>query len=424
MTSQDLREKFLKFFEGEDHKIIPSSSLIPEGDTSILLTTAGMQQFKPYFAGTRDPVEDFGNKNFASVQKCFRTSDIDSVGDESHLTFFEMLGNFSIGGYGKREAIEYTWELMTSKDWYGLPQDRFFATVFAGDNEIPADKESEKFWKDVAENIKVKKFGREDNFWPNPVWVGTCGPSSELHYTLDGGKSIEIWNLVFTQYFHNEDGSFRDLGQINIDTGMGLERLSMIAQGKTSVFETDLFENIIKTIEEYSDKKYSEDQNRSAMRVIADHLKGVTFLIVDGVRPSNKEQGYILRRLLRRAAVKMHQLGGGLTPLPGFVAICESVLTVYEGVHSINLENHRDIVGKVVTNEIEKFGDSLDRGLKEVEKIKRINGKIAFNLYHTYGFPFEVTEELFRQKGQQIDHQQFKDELSKHQQISRTGFST
>lgn len=420
MTAQELREKFLKFFEGKGHKIIPSSSLISKDDQSVLFTTAGMQQLKPYFAGTKNPQDDFGNKNLVSVQKCFRTSDIDSIGDESHLTFFEMLGNFSIGGYGKKEAIEYAWELMTSEKWYGLPKDKFFATVFAGDKEIPADEDSEKFWKETTPGIEVKKFDRGGNFWPNPVWTGTCGPSAELHYKMDDGSSVEVWNLVFTQYFHNEDGSFKDLGEINIDTGMGLERLAMVSQKKISVFDTDLFESILKIIEDYSDKKYSDEQNRSHMRVVADHLKAASFLIVDGVRPSNKEQGYILRRLLRRAAIKMYELGGGLTPLPAFGAICAEVLRIYDGVNDIDKVKQRVTVTEVVENEIEKFGDSLDRGLKEVKKIDKIDGKKAFDLYQTFGFPYEVTEELFRQKGQDIDREEFKNEFEKHKELSRT----
>lgn len=399
MTAQELRQKFLKFFESKGHKIIPSSSLIPENDSTLLFTTAGMQQFKLYFTGDKDPMEDFGNKNLASIQKCFRTSDIDSVGDESHLTFFEMLGNFSLGGYGKKEAIEYAWELMTSEDWYGLPKDRFFVTVFAGDNEIPADEESEKFWRQVASGIEVKKFGREENFWPNPVWVGTCGPSSELHYILDDGSSIEVWNLVFTQYFHNEDGSFKDLGQVNIDTGMGLERLTMISQKKNSVFETDLYLPIIRNIEQETGKKYNT--NLLSMRVIADHTRAAKFLIADGVRPSNKLEGYILRRLFRRAGVKMRRLGGDLLKLSQLAP-----------------ENQQ-----VVREELERFQKTLDRGLREIEKIDRIDGKIAFDLYQTFGFPFEVTEELFRQKGQAIDKEQFKLEFEKHKELSRTSSS-
>lgn len=395
MDSKTLREKFLKFFESKGHKIIPSSSLIPENDSSVLFTTAGMQQFKSYFAGTKDPMQDFGNKNLVSVQKCFRTSDIDSVGDESHLTFFEMLGNFSIDGYGKKAAIEYAWELLTSKDWYGFPKDRFFATVFAGDGEIPADTDSEKFWKEIAPGIEVKKFGREENFWPNPVWVGTCGPSSELHYILDDGSSIEVWNLVFTQYFHS-DGSFKDLGQVNIDTGMGLERLTMISQGKLSVFETDLYLPAILIVEQETGKKYND--NPPPLRVIADHMRAAKFLIADGVRPSNKLEGYVLRRLLRRVGIKMRQLGGDLLKLSQLAG-----------------ENQQ-----VVIEELERFQKTLDKGLREVEKVDQIDGKKAFDLYQTFGFPYEVTEELFRQKGQQIDKEQFKKEFEKHRELSRT----
>lgn len=414
MDSKTLREKFLKFFEGKDHKIVPSSSLVPKGDTSVLLTTAGMQQFKPYFAGTKNVVEDFGNKNLVSVQKCFRTSDIESVGDESHLTFFEMLGNFSIGGYGKKEAIQYAWELMTSKDWYGLPKDKFFATVFAGDEQIPADEESEKFWKEVAPNIEVKKLGREDNFWPNPVWVGTCGPSSELHYILDDGSSIEVWNLVFTQYLHNEDGSFKDLGSINIDTGMGLERLAMIYQNKSSVFETDLYQPIIRRIEELTGKKYEDDAQST--RIITDHIKAAVFLIRDGVIPGNKLQDYILRRLLRRAALKAYLMNKEFGRKP-FKSLVESVMDIYS--EYFDAESIEDIE-REVSVEIGKFRKTLEQGLKEVEKIDQIDGKKAFDLYQTFGFPYEVTEELFRQKRQEIDREQFKTEFEKHRELSRT----
>ncbi|TSC63842.1 MAG: alanine--tRNA ligase, partial [Microgenomates group bacterium Gr01-1014_93] len=301
MNSKDLRQKFLKFFENHGHKIVPSSSLVPENDPSVLLTTAGMQQFKAYFKGEKDPIKDFQNNNLASVQKCFRTTDIDEVGDLSHLTFFEMLGNFSIGGYGKKEAIQYAWELMTSKDWYGLPKEKFFVTVFAGDSEIPPDTESAKIWQEITSGIEVKKFGKGENFWPKPVWVGTCGPSSELHFKLDD-NSLELWNLVFTQYYHDENGRFNDLGKLNIDTGMGFERLAMLLQEKSSVFETDLFTSMIRIIEVMTNQKYGSNETKDKrIRIIADHIRAVTFLIADGVLPSNKERGYILRRLIRRA---------------------------------------------------------------------------------------------------------------------------
>lgn len=418
MTSQELRDKFLKFFESRGHKIIPSSSLIPEDDQSVLFTTAGMQQFKPYFAGTKDVMQDFGNKNLASVQKCFRTSDIDSVGDQSHLTFFEMLGNFSLGGYGKKEAIKYAWELMTSVDWYGLPKDRFFASVFAGDREIPADKNSEKFWKDVAQNIEVKKFGREENFWPNPIWIGTCGPSSELHYILDDGSSIEVWNLVFTQYFHNKDGSFKDLGQINIDTGMGLERLAMISQGKSSGFETDLFREAIKSLEAIKKTGGSYAAEPKPYRIIVDHLRAAIFTVADGVEPSNKTQGYVVRRLIRRAMVQSRKLG--MTSDEWLSNTIAHLARPYISTYPY-IDNKFPIINEEITKEVDKFRKTIDRGLKEVERIEKIDGKIAFDLYQTFGFPYEVTEELFRQKGQQIDHDQFEKKFKKHQEVSRAG---
>ena len=376
-----------------------------------------MQQFKPYFAGTKDPVEKFGNKNLASVQKCFRTSDIDSVGDESHLTFFEMLGNFSIGGYGKKEAIEYAWELMTSKDWYGLPKDRFFATVFAGDDEIPADTESEKFWKEVTPNIEVKKLGREDNFWPNPVWVGTCGPSSELHYILEDGSSIEVWNLVFTQYFHNEDGSFKDLGKINIDTGMGLERLAMISQSKTSVFEADLFVEVISKLEEKS-----KNFNLRDARIITDHMKAAIFLACDGVRPSNKEQGYILRRLLRRSEAKAAY--GLHIDLP-----FRDILNIYIGIYKDSFKEiieNQDLIYRILEEEIVSFHKTLEKAFKEFNKIKTKNpkiipGKEIFYLHATYGLTFEIIKDIAESENVELDESGFHEEFKQHQIISRAG---
>lgn len=423
MDSKTLREKFLKFFEGKDHKIIPSSSLIPEGDTSVLLTTAGMQQFKPYFAGTKDPLEDFGNKNLVSVQKCFRTSDIDSVGDESHLTFFEMLGNFSIGGYGKKEAIEYCWELMTSENWYGLPKDRFFATVFAGDAEIPADTESEKFWQQVAPGIEVKSSDREDNFWPNPVWVGTCGPSSELHYILDDGSSIEVWNLVFTQYFHNEDGNFKDLGKINIDTGMGLERLAMISQKKPTVFETDLFMPIIKEIEKVYGNPYIGHEK--AMLIISDHLKAATFIISDGVEPGKKEQGSILRRLIRTA---YDNIQGKYDPSDNttttssnlnwqiFESVIKQIINIYSKEFSYEyLLKKQDYILSVLKQEVNSYIELVRMTTTTLPYEKQISGKKAFELYSTHGY----SPTQLRSQGYEFDQTEYDEEFKRHREVSR-----
>lgn len=413
MTAKDLRSKFLEYFESNGHKIVPSSSLIPQDDPSVLLTTAGMQQFKPYFAGAKSVADDFGNTNLVSVQKCFRTSDIEEVGDESHLTFFEMLGNFSIGGYGKKEAIEYAWELMTDPSWYGLEKNKFFATVFAGDSEIPADSESESFWKAVAPNIEVRKLGRDDNFWPKPIWVGTCGPSSELQFDLDNGF-LEIWNLVFTQFFHNDDG-FKDLGRVNIDTGMGFERLVMISQGKSSVFETDLFTPIIRIIEQITDKKYNTDSEVDRrIRIIADHVKAATFLIADGIEPSNKERGYILRRLIRRAVVHLKVLKENLGSLSQISeVVVNEYADQYPELKNANLE--------ILEQEEKRFENTLSAGLEKYKETgQRISGSEAFLLFQSFGFPIELLEELANEDGKIVDRKSFDEEFKKHQEASRT----
>ncbi len=413
MTARDLRTKFLEYFENKGHKVMPSSSLIPKDDPSILLTTAGMQQFKLYFAGVKNVQEDFGGSDLVSIQKCFRTSDIDEVGDESHLTFFEMLGNFSIGGYGKKEAIEYAWELMTSSDWYSLHKENFFSTVFAGDGEIPADSESESFWKSIAPDIEVKKLGRDDNFWPKPIWIGTCGPSSELHYNLENG-GLEIWNLVFTQYFHNGDGSFKDLGKVNIDTGMGLERLTMISQNKSSVFETDLFTPIIKKIEKITDQPYGVDSKSDRrIRIIADHIKASTFLIADGVEPSNKERGYILRRLIRRAVIHAKALRedfGSLTQISQVVV--DGYSDQYPELKNANLN--------ILEQEEKRFENTLSEGMKKYQETgENISGEETFLLFQSFGFPIELVEELSKEDGKTVDLAGFEEEFKKHQEASR-----
>lgn len=413
MTAKDLRAKFLEYFESKGHKVVPSSSLIPQDDPSVLLTTAGMQQFKAYFAGVKKVEADFGIKNLTSVQKCFRTSDIDEIGDESHLTFFEMLGNFSVGGYGKKEAIEYAWELMTDATWYGLDKSKFFSTVFSGDNEIPADSDSESFWAAVAPSIEVKKLGQDDNFWPKPVWVGTCGPSSELHYWLDDG-SLEVWNLVFTQYFHSEDGSFKDLGSVNIDTGMGLERLAMISQDRGTVFETDLFIPIIRKIEQNAGKAYGQDPEVDRkMRIIADHIRSATFLISDGVEPSNKERGYILRRLIRRAVVHANFLNESFGSL---VEVSKVVVKEYSDQYPELELAQLDIL----SDEEKRFEDTLSEGLKKYKQTgQSISGQDAFLLFQSFGFPIELTEELAGQDGKTVDRVGFDSEFKKHQELSR-----
>lgn len=411
MKAAVLRQKFLEFFKSKDHRVIVSSSLIPENDPSVLLTTAGMQQLKPYFAGQKDILADFGSTNLSSVQKCFRTSDIDEVGGTSHLTFFEMLGNFSIGGYGKKEAIEYAWELLTSPAWYNLLPDDFFVTIFAGDDQIPKDAEAEKIWADTAKKIEIKKLGRDDNFWPKPIWVGTCGPSSEIHYKKN---NLEIWNLVFTQFYHHGEGKFEDLGKINIDTGMGLERLAMVIQKKACIFDTDLFMPIIQKIEQLANKTYGQEETVDRkMRIITDHVRAVAFLIADGVIPGSKDRGYVLRRIIRRALTHAKLLSEDFTTLDELIQV---VIGEYRQVY----QNLKTLKLKVLQEEQIRFMATLKAGLKKYQDFgQNISGSDAFLLFQSFGFPLELTKDLSKEDGKSVDTAGFEEEFQKHQALSR-----
>ncbi len=405
MTSNSLREKFLSFFEKRGHKIVPSSSILPS-DPSVLFTTAGMQQFKPYYLGEKSPY----GKNVVSCQKCFRTSDIEEVGDERHLTFLEMLGNFSFGGYFKEEAIKLAFEFLFQE--LKLPLENASFTVFKGDKEVPADEESIKIWKSlgVSEN-KIKKAGRADNFWGPTGKEGPCGPTTEIHF-----NEVELWNLVFNEYYQDEKGGLTSLKQKGVDTGMGLERLTMICQGKSSLYETDLFEPIIEKLEF---KNYGLEKIK-AQRIIADHIKGAVFLISEGVFPSNLEKGYVLRRILRRAIRY-----GKLLNLPKnfLIFLAQKVIELYKEVYPEVKSGEADIL-TVIQNEEEKFEKTLNQGLKQFEKITKkgeISGIDAFHLFDTYGFPLELTKELARERNLRVDEKGFQVAFEKHREISRSG---
>jgi len=403
MNSKELRKEFLNLFEKRGHKIVPSSSLIPT-DPSVLFTTAGMQQFKPYYLGEKSP---FG-PNVASCQKCFRTSDIEEVGDGKHLTFLEMLGNFSFGDYFKEEAIKLAFEFLFRE--LKLKKDNFFFTVFKGDEEIPPDEESILIWKKlgIPEN-KIKKCVREENFWGPPGEEGPCGPTTEIHF-----KNIELWNLVFNEYYQAKNGKLTLLKQKGVDTGMGLERLAMVCQEKPSVYETDLFLPIMKEI---------SGQNEKAKRIIADHIKGAVFLISEGIFPSNVERGYVLRRILRRA-IRF----GKLLNLPKkfLIPLAQKVIEIYKEIYPEIKSRETDIL-TVIENEEEKFERTLERGLKEFKlqigkcKLKTISGKVVFDLFQSYGFPLELTKELALEEGFKVDEKGFKEEFEKHREISRAG---
>ena len=403
MNSNKLRQEFLSFFEKKGHQIVPSSSLIP-ADPSVLFTSAGMQQFKPYYLGKRSP---YGS-NVVSCQKCFRTSDIDEVGDENHLTFLEMLGNFSFGGYFKKEAIELAYEFLFKKLKLSL-KDAVF-TVFKGDKDMPEDKESIEIWKNLGIlESQIKKCGREDNFWGPTGQEGPCGPTTEIHF-----KGTEVWNLVFNEYYCDKDKNLTKLEQKGVDTGMGLERLAMIVQGKPSVFETDLFELIIKEIPE---------SKENARRIIADHLKSAVFLISEGIMPSNVESGYALRRVLRKAIWYSKDLPKNLLP-----TLAKKVVEIYKDIYPEVKSKETDIL-TAIQNEEEKYKKALAGGVSKTTSVitKRggIDGATAFGLSSTLGIPPEGIIEIAREKGLEVDIDRFKKEFEeafeKHKEISRAG---
>lgn len=416
MTSQELREKFLSFFERQGHVIVPSSSLLPE-DASVLLTTAGMQQFKPYYTGDADPLETMhaslgrplGSKNAVSIQKSFRTSDIDEVGDESHLTFFEMLGNFSFGGYFKEEAIRLAYEFITKE--LGLLIS--YVTVFEGSAVVPKDEESKKIWKGLDPNIEIREEGMDDVFWGPTGSSGPCGPTTEIYCKNKNGKDIEVWNIVFNQFFYagsreellsGASGKKLELLQTaGVDTGMGLERLAMIAQNKETIFETDLFSFIISAL--------PGTMPENVKRIFADHVRASCFLITDGVRPSNKGAGYILRRLMRRAIVYEQY---GISVKSFFELFVERYGNFYK-------ELSVSVIAPVFQEEYEKFIKTLEAGLSELEKMDEVDSVSAFKLYQSFGLPYETIKEIGKEKTKNLTRDMFDEEFEKHQEVSRAG---
>lgn len=409
MTSGEIRQKFLDFFEKRGHKIVSSSSLVPKNDSSVLLTTAGMQQFKPYFTGDKDPMKDFGSRRTVSIQKSFRTSDIDEVGDESHLTFFEMLGHFSFGDYFKKETIEWTFELLTKI--FGIAPERISVSVFEGDQKIPKDQESYNAWMQLLPVQKIKLGKREDgNVWGPAGPEGPCGACNEVY--VDG---LEVATLVFMEYFYSKDGTFVLLEQKGVDVGWGFERIVSIIQSAPTIFETDLFESVIQLI------PHRDIENEAkAVRIIADHIRGATFLIADGVLPLNIAQGYILRRLLRRAIRYGRVLNldrNFMIPLAG------EFIEIYKEFYP-ELSAKRENILIVIAKEEEKFSKTLELGIKEFEKIAIpgiVTGEGIFRLYESFGFPPELTKELAFERNIKFDESGLKTAMEKHQEISRAG---
>jgi len=429
VIGDEVRAAFLSFFEEKGHKIIPGSSLIPRGDPTLLLTSAGMVQFKPYFLGEEVPP----SPRLASCQKCFRTTDIELVGDSCHLTFFEMLGNFSIGDYFKQEAIGWAWEFVTQR--LGLPPQRLWVTIFLDDDE------SFQYWRNMGvPEQRILRFGEEDNFWGPAGDSGPCGPCSEIHYDFgeevgcgkascapncDCGRFSEIWNLVFTQYNQDKDGHRTLLPKPNIDTGMGLERTAAVVQGKTSVYESDLFVPLLECISKLAKVKYgSDDAVDNTMRIIAEHSRGIAFLIGDGVIPSNEGQGYVLRRLLRRTALFGRRLGLD-KPFLGETAkaTIERMGHVYP-----EIGQRQDFILRVIESEEARFSETLSTGLELLDGIMqeaaskkrdKIAGKQAFKLYDTYGFPIELTTEIAADRGFSVDLEGFEKEMEKQRLKAR-----
>ncbi len=436
MNSTELRDKFLDYFKRKGHKIVKSSSLLPT-DPSVLLTTAGMQQFSLYLSGKKDPLEDFQGRHLVSCQKCFRTGDIEEIGDDTHHTFFEMLGNWSIGqddnGYFKEGAIDFAMDFLVNE--LGLDSSKFYITVFKGEDGIEKDEEAVNIWMNhgIARE-KIIECSKKDNFWGPVSDIGPCGPCSEIHYDRgeeygcgrpDCGPNcdyckrvVEIWNLVFMQYNRNERGEYELLNQTNIDTGIGFERLLSVLNGKNSAYETDVFADMIKRIEEVSGKKYEE--NEIAFRIIADHARSAIFLAGDGIEPSNVGQGYILRRIIRRAVRYSRMIG-----VERDMGLGQYVVKKYGEVYPELKENEEHIF-EVISKEEEKFEKTIKAGLSVLEKLleegqEKISGEKAFDLYQSYGFPLELTEEIASEKGFEIDKSGFNEALKKHQELSRAG---
>lgn len=434
--SADLRAMFLKFFQDHGHAVISSASVIPENDPTVLFTTAGMHPLVPYLMGQKHPA----GTRLTDVQKCVRTGDIEDVGDFSHLTFFEMLGNWSLGDYFKKEMIPWSWEFLTSEKYLGLPKDRLAFTVFAGDQDCPRDEESANLWRScgVADD-HIFYLPKENNWWGPAGVTGPCGPDTEMFIITDKepcgpdcspacscGRYLEIWNDVFMQYNKKEDGTFEPLAQKNVDTGMGLERTICVLNGKKSVYETDLFENILGKIAELSGKTYGEDEaTTKAFRIIADHMRTSTFIMGDdrGVSPANVDQGYVLRRLIRRAVRYGMEIG-----MPeGFTGeIAKVIIEQYKDVYPELKRNEAFVLDQLALEET-RFAKTLKQGNREFEKLaqrvkdSRIDGESAFHLYDTYGFPVEMTCELAKDAGLTVDMEGFKECFKKHQATSQAG---
>jgi alanyl-tRNA synthetase len=440
MTAQELISRYIAFFKKHDHAEISGKSLIPENDPTVLFTNAGMHPLVPYLLGEPHPA----GKRLVNLQKCIRTGDIESVGDLTHHTFFLMLGNWSLGDYFKQEAIEMSFEFLTSPQWLGFSEDNLSVTVFEGEPGIPADEESARIWESIGiPTERIYFLPREDNFWGPPGEItGPCGPDTEMFIDTgkpecgkdckpgcDCGKYFEIWNDVFMEYNKTHDGRYEPLSAKNVDTGMGVERTVAMLQGKVSSYETALFSPLIESIQERAVRPYGDDgETDISYRIVADHLRAAVFILGDenSVKPSNLGQGYILRRLIRRSIRHGRKLGLE----ERFLSEIGSIIPEMYGEFFPELPSKSPFISRELSLEEERFSKTLERGEREFEKMlpnllknprKIIPGRLAFRLYDTYGFPVEVTEELAEEHGLQVDKEGFESAFEKHQALSKTG---
>ena len=441
LTSQDIRQKFLQFFAKRGHAILPSASLIPENDPSVLFNTAGMQPLVPYLLGEKHPQ----GTRLVNAQKCVRTVDIDEVGDNTHATFFEMLGNWSLGDYFKEDAIRWSYEFLTSvEEGLGLDPQRLYITVFEGDENAPRDEEAYAIWSALfkeagIEGNRIYFLGAKSNWW-SAGDNGPCGPDTEMFYDVTGNhihgltheeyleaddrqEVVEIWNDVFMEYEKKDGKVVGKLAKRNVDTGSGLERVAMVVQGKDNIFDTDIFESIFKTMDTFSSvaEFHNTVQLLRARRIIADHIRTSVFMVCDGATPSNKDQGYILRRLIRRAVRLVDRYYADASMLIDSVIV--TVIDSYQSAYSDVLKN-KEGIRQCIKEEQEKFEKALHRGNKEAQ-LRLVSGKLtgkdAFDLFTTYGFPLELTQEIAKEAGIEVNNQEFVDEFRKHQDLSRAG---
>lgn len=431
MNTIDLKDTYLKFFESKGHKIIPSAPIIPENDPTCLFNTAGMQPLVPYLKGESHPE----GTRLADVQKCFRTNDLDAIGDTTHHTFFEMLGNWSLGDYFKQDSISWSFELLTK--YLQIPVERLAVTVFKGNEIVPADTESKEIWKSLGiKEERIAFLGEEHNWWPNMELLGPCGPDTEIFYWRsteevpekfdpEDENWVEIWNNVFMQYNHEEGGIFTPLKNKNVDTGLGVERVTAILEGYTDNYKSSVWKDVIEKIEEISGMSY--DNNAKSMRIIADHIRGVVMIAGDeaGIKPSNTDQGYILRRLIRRTIRYAKKLNIDINS-DWEQKLATLIINKYSKYYN-ELEKNRDDILKTLKDEKMKFNRTLENGLKEFEKVVKniqgdlINKDTAFRLYDTFGFPIELTEELAKERKLKVDVEGFKQKFKEHQEKSREG---